>query len=208
MILRDRTLREVDFSHLPQLTLGGFRAIDFFHDGSFYLLDTPGHDIGHLAGLARTSRNPDTFIFMGGDICVHNGAFRPTTHLPLPDSDEVPSPSRVQSLATACPKFDRGHALNAHLGRKENSPFFDAAVGHDMAQANKTLEQSQLLDAMSNVFCIFSHDMTIEEVVDFFPKAANEWEEKGWRKKTMWSFLSDLALAAKTCSTTGALEHL
>ncbi|KAF5379621.1 hypothetical protein D9757_009227 [Collybiopsis confluens] len=37
------------------LTIGGTAAHDFFGDGSFYLLDMPGHWPGHLVGLTRTT---------------------------------------------------------------------------------------------------------------------------------------------------------
>lgn len=38
-----RNLRELDFDQESGgLTIGGFKAIDYFGDGSFYLLATPG----------------------------------------------------------------------------------------------------------------------------------------------------------------------
>lgn len=38
-----RDLRQLDFGEESHnLTIGGFRAIDFFDDGSFYLLESPG----------------------------------------------------------------------------------------------------------------------------------------------------------------------
>jgi hypothetical protein len=61
-----------------------FPAHDFFGDGSFYLLDTPGHAIGHLGALARTTTNRDTFIFMGGDLSHHGGQLRPSKYLHIP----------------------------------------------------------------------------------------------------------------------------
>lgn len=45
------------------------RAFDFFGDGSFYLIDTPGHTPGHLGALVLTG--PDEWVFMGGDCCHH-----------------------------------------------------------------------------------------------------------------------------------------
>lgn len=63
----DRNVREIDFEKEGGFKIGRFNAHDFFGDGSFYLLDTPGHTIGHICGLARTSSNPDTFVFFGGD---------------------------------------------------------------------------------------------------------------------------------------------
>lgn len=38
-----RTLRQVNFdTESHGLKIGGFRAVDWFNDGSFYLLETPG----------------------------------------------------------------------------------------------------------------------------------------------------------------------
>lgn len=45
-----RELREIEFSQ--GLKIGRFNAFDYFSDGSFYLLDSPGHAIGHMCGLA------------------------------------------------------------------------------------------------------------------------------------------------------------
>ncbi|KAF2158670.1 hypothetical protein M409DRAFT_71523 [Zasmidium cellare ATCC 36951] len=44
-------------------------AIDFFGDGSMYIVDSPGHILGHLNALLRVS--PDKWIFLGGD-CAHD----------------------------------------------------------------------------------------------------------------------------------------
>ena len=49
------------------------RAFDFFGDGSFLLLDAPGHMVGHLVGLARTAENE--YVLMGGDCCHHRQIF-------------------------------------------------------------------------------------------------------------------------------------
>jgi glyoxylase-like metal-dependent hydrolase (beta-lactamase superfamily II) len=66
--LKGRKLREAEFSADGEgFKIGRFRAMDYFGDGSFYLLDTPGHSVGHICGLARTSTSPDSFVFMGGD---------------------------------------------------------------------------------------------------------------------------------------------
>lgn len=61
---RGRSLREMDFDRHPgKVTIGRFKAIDWFGDGSFYLLHTPGHSPEHMCGLARVQ--PDSFILMG-----------------------------------------------------------------------------------------------------------------------------------------------
>jgi glyoxylase-like metal-dependent hydrolase (beta-lactamase superfamily II) len=61
---------ELSFEVEKWLPLGPFdRAYDFFGDGSFYLIDTPGHMPGHLGGLALTGL--DEWVFFGGDCCHH-----------------------------------------------------------------------------------------------------------------------------------------
>lgn len=65
-----RSFREVDVEKEgKQLKIGRFWAYDYFGDGSFYLLDTPGHTVGHLCALARTTSGPDSFLLLGGDAC-------------------------------------------------------------------------------------------------------------------------------------------
>ncbi|KAI0535689.1 beta-lactamase-like protein [Xylaria digitata] len=93
-------VEEMDFSNSP-LMIGGLNAIDYFADGSFYLLDTPGHCIGHMCGLARVTCNPDSFILMSGDAVHHGGELRPHPWHPLPESI-LPNPFSIVSH-TPCP---------------------------------------------------------------------------------------------------------
>jgi hypothetical protein len=193
---RGRTLREISFSDQnPPLKAGAFRAYDFFGDGSFYLLDTPGHDIGHLAGLARTTINPDTFIFMGGDLCHHGAEIRPSPYLPIPAKVNFPPPESIRPRIASCPGGAQFQALNVKRGRLPNEPFFDPVLVVDMAQAVQTIKEAQVADAQTDVFFIFAHDLGIQGTVDFFPRSANHWMEKGWKEKTLWNFLADLTLA-------------
>ncbi|KAM5476938.1 hypothetical protein MauCBS54593_000209 [Microsporum audouinii] len=54
-------IRREEISFDDGLEIGRFRAMDFFGDGSFYLLDAPGHAEGHLCALARTTADPCTY---------------------------------------------------------------------------------------------------------------------------------------------------
>ncbi|KAH8704020.1 hypothetical protein BGW36DRAFT_355400 [Talaromyces proteolyticus] len=57
--------------------LGPFKnAYDFFGDGSFWLIDAPGHCPGNLAALARVKRKDGKvkWAFLGGD-CFHSSLF-------------------------------------------------------------------------------------------------------------------------------------
>ncbi|OQV09901.1 hypothetical protein CLAIMM_13976 isoform 1 [Cladophialophora immunda] len=187
LFLRGRELREINF-HEPKhvLQIGPFRAFDLFGDGSFYLLDTPGHAIGHLAGLARTT--PDTFIMMGGDLCHHGGALRPSEHMPLPR--EVRLDAFQGFPGGFCPgtAFEK---IQQDRGRRADQPFFEPAFGEDITLTMETIGKAQIPDAAANVLFISAHDPSIRGVVDLFPLEANDWKAKGWRAQVYWRFLED-----------------
>jgi len=208
----NRKLREISSAEF-NLNIAGFPAFDFFGDGSFYLIDSPGvcfqpvfsplqkstlillqHAVGHICGLARTTSNPSTFILMGGDIASHAGEFRPSKYLQLP---LLISPNPLnRSSPTPCP----GHIFeNIHPQKCGNSPFYrmgtwpDGNPTNDDAEAAANSQQKlQLIDANSNqVFVILAHDENIEDVIDLFPKTVNQWKERGWGDEARWLFLGD-----------------
>lgn len=185
-----RELREISFDQ--GLNIGRFQAFDYFGDGSFYLLDSPGHAIGHICGLARVTSNPDSFIFMGGDACHHGGEFRPTKFLPLPSSIS-PNPFDPKS-PTPCP----GSLFNDLLRDKDKEkPFYEIAklgekgVASDADEADETIRKVEEADAHDDIFVVMAHDETLLGVVDFFPKTANNFKENGWVNETRWLFLKD-----------------
>ncbi|KDN46248.1 hypothetical protein RSAG8_04475, partial [Rhizoctonia solani AG-8 WAC10335] len=135
---KDRQLVEVSFDQTPELRIGRFRALDYFGDGSFYLLDSPGHAFGHICGLARTT--PDTFVFLGGDICHHSGQMRPTEYLPLPESIfPNPFPGKVKGIV--CPG---SILLDLHPRHSTTEPFYRVSSGgasSDPLEAQKSLNK-------------------------------------------------------------------
>lgn len=81
---RDKPITFVDFDNpSPYKLIAPFatfpRAVDFFGDGTLYLVDTPGHTPGHISAAVRVAR--DTFVFLGGDICHHREGYAPGTRL-------------------------------------------------------------------------------------------------------------------------------
>lgn len=188
--LSGREVREISFSQ-NGLKAGDFPAYDFFGDGSFYLLDTPGHCIGHIAGLARTSKagegsDSDTFIFMGGDLTHHGGELRPSQYLPL--ADKLPSELGGKSGSD----FQQ---LNVKRGRRPDQTFVDPKLFVDEKQSDQTIARTQVADADPNVWFVFAHDTALLEGVDLFPKQVNRWKEKGYKEKTLWHFLGDFVVA-------------
>jgi hypothetical protein len=185
---RDRNLREIVFEGSQTISIGRFPAFDYFGDGSFYLLDSPGHAVGHLCGLARTTS--DTFVLMGGDICHYSGIMRPSIHLPLPESIS-PHPCHPDSRVAMCP----GHAfedLQKSRGRNATDSLYDMTFGLDIPLATKTVGVLQELDCNDNVMVVIAHDSYARDYLPQFPLSLNSWKEKGLGKKIRWSFLRDL----------------
>ncbi|MCJ1238900.1 hypothetical protein MMC14_006892 [Varicellaria rhodocarpa] len=193
-----RTLHEVSFENTG-LRLGRFNALDWFGDGSFYLIDAPGHTIGHMGALARTttanqpnSSSSDTFIFMLGDTCHHGGMYRPTPYLPLP-THITPSPfSNIPS--SICPGAIFS-AVHHHPERFRTEPFFhiapDSPIPHDVPQATESIRKMEEFDAHPNVLTVMAHDEHFLGVGEFFPRSANGWKGKGWGEGNRWRFLAD-----------------
>ena len=189
--------------------IGNFPAYDFFGDGSFYILDAPGHDQGHICGLARTTTGSDgdTFILMGGDFSHQAGEFRPSPYLPLPESiSPHPFHDRKTNSGT-CPGaiFERIHPTtlikNSGGGDKSwrTEPFFrpSAAVSHSIDDTIKTIQKVQEADGHDQVFVVMAHDNMLMDIVDLFPKGANDWKEKGWARDSKWAFLKDFQKAVE-----------
>lgn len=165
----------MNFEGEGHFEIDGLQAFDFFDDGSFYLLNTPGHAIGHMSGLVRTTVNPDTFMVLGGDLCHHPGEMRPSLQLSLPESNDTESLAKLQYAR----------------GRSPSQPFFDPKSAFDFEGSAHSIQQIQKADALEDFFFIAAHDRTVEEGVDVFPAKANEWKAKGWKQKTLWHFLDD-----------------
>jgi glyoxylase-like metal-dependent hydrolase (beta-lactamase superfamily II) len=183
-----RNVREIDFS--GALTIGRFKAHDYFGDGSFYLLDTPGHSVGHMCGLARTTKNPPTFVFMAGDASHHAAEFRPTEYLPLPKEVNTSGTSSTSSVSSGAEYRD------AHYDKSATKPFYNvtASFAHDKELADWTIAGMGEFDCHENVLLLTAHDEHVvepEAVISFFPKTLNDWYEKGMAKKAKWMFLRD-----------------
>lgn len=181
-----RELREVAFP--GTLRIGRFGALDYFGDGSFYLLDAPGHAVGHLCGLARV--RPGAFVLMAGDAAHHGAEMRPSRYLPLPRA-VAPHPFTDSAAEPwCCP----GHALETMpAGRAYYSPSDKFGIHADVAEAARTIEKLQEADVAPNVMVVLSHDEHLLDVVDFFPATADDFMEKGWVDRSRWRFLKDLA---------------
>lgn len=65
----------------------------------------------------------------------------------------------------------------------------------DPQEAVRTIEKLQQADVHDNILMVAAHDEYLLDIVDFFPKTANNFVEKGWVQKARWRFLMDFARA-------------
>ena len=185
-----RNVREIGFTD-THLTIGSMRAVDYFGDGSFYLLDAPGHAIGHLNALIRTSTSPATFMLLGADSAHHAAQLRPSACYPLPHS------LKVATNLTPCPCRD---SVFEHLqdNASATEPLLTIGVkpdgtslAIDVPEAKSSIRKVQDFDADESVFVVVAHDTSLLDVVDFFPERANDWKARGWKEAGRWGFLAD-----------------
>jgi glyoxylase-like metal-dependent hydrolase (beta-lactamase superfamily II) len=201
---QDRELHEIDFTGEKSLRIGRFQAYDFYGDGSFYLLNSPGHAVGHMSAMARTTADPPSFLLLGGDIAHHCGEFRPSPYTPLPDM--IP-PSPFSGMKSACP----GQIFVAiHPRRSREEPFFDPVRSEEgwhfaADEAKESIDRLIEANAYDNIFPVMAHDCSLAGVVDLYPKTANLWMEKGWKERSRWGFLSSFAATVEDslCTSDG-----
>ncbi|CAK7241309.1 MAG: hypothetical protein STHCBS139747_002770 [Sporothrix thermara] len=194
---KGRTLRELTSAEFDAagIDISGIRALDYFGDGSFYLLDTPGHAPGHLCGLARVRSGPapedNHFVLMLGDAIHHMAEMRPNPYKPLPAAHaETKLLSHFPESSTTAPLFRPAgpQGATAHLNPD---------------QATAVISKLAVLDAHSNVFCIAAHEKhtfrALQEAHKTGPPAlfpggtVDDFVARGFVEQTQWTFLKDLA---------------
>ncbi|KAJ7185520.1 hypothetical protein C8R46DRAFT_1288403 [Mycena filopes] len=194
------TLLESDFAgrklvplHLTEspLEIGGFKAHDFFGDGSFYVLDVPGHVKGHVCGLARVT--PDTFVFMGGDACHHAGMLRPTAalhqHAPCP-GDLLAATRHSVSAAHFTPVDAEGHFALAERHTPLLTPIA-AGMYEDVPTTIASIAGIGGFDASADVLVVLAHDHSLVPAIGPFPTSLDAWKAKGFKDRVTWAFLEE-----------------
>ncbi|KAJ7738320.1 hypothetical protein B0H16DRAFT_1761374 [Mycena metata] len=188
--LAGRNLVRLDFDIAP-LVIGGLKALDFFEDGSFYILDVPGHQAGHVCALARVT--PTSFVFLGADTCHHAGVFRPTAKLhrniPCPGEliaaarsishTHIHAPERTES------SFDLSARTTPLLSIAEDGYFEDPAAAHD------SIRKMGDFDANPDIFVVLAHDESLGPLIGPFPTFLDQWQAEGWKKGATWAFVDE-----------------
>ncbi|PWN32724.1 uncharacterized protein FA14DRAFT_162032 [Meira miltonrushii] len=189
----DRELIEIDMKDAKRgnIKIGDFDGFDYFGDQSFYLLYTPGHAPGHIAGLARVT--PSTFVFMGGDAAHHGGEIRPNEFRSLPETVQVPSSKHFSQ--TSCPCSILENLQPEDKGKSK--PFYDPTEGlcENKEDALSTLRGIGKLDSTEDVFIILAHDRTLRGHLPQFPNKINDWKELDLANKYRWTFIDDFSQA-------------
>lgn len=153
-----------------------------------------------MSGLARTT--PDSFVFLGGDICHFGGSFRPTQYVPMPEQipAEVPLDSNRFQSPCPCSIFTACHPDQANARMSpyyrvteiEGSWYVDPPVAQD--SINKLAD----FDAHPDVFVAVAHDEGLLSVCNWFPSGTiNDWKAKGYKQKNQWTFCNELPVDDK-----------
>ncbi|KAJ6515049.1 beta-lactamase-like protein [Mycena vitilis] len=182
---------KIDFT-TANLTFSGLKAIDYFGDGSFYLLNTPGHMLGHLTALARVT--PTTFIALGGDTFHSAGEARPRPQF----QKNFPCPAHLLEETKSSISTDYFWSPHSHdgafdmLSRSQQllavSDLPDSFYADPIA-SQISLEKVATFDADPDVFVVIAHDVSLREHIPYFPASLNNWKKTGLKEKTVWNFV-------------------
>ena len=145
-------------------------------------------------------------MFLGGDCAHHGSEFRPTEYLPLPDNI-TPSPLPKLypnicpgSLFASVHRFnDESTTVAAHQTAAMTHPFCTPTdvAAHNGAEARESVDHMSEFDVHENVLVMIAHDNTMLDLVEFFPRSANDWQKKGWKERGLWKFLGDFTEAVR-----------
>ncbi|KAH9886386.1 beta-lactamase-like protein [Xylariomycetidae sp. FL2044] len=102
-------------------------AMDYFDDGSVYIIDSPGHLLGHLNLLCRIG--PGRWAYLGGDCCHDSRIMTGEKDIGLFDDGEGGLRSVHMDLPTARETIQRIRDL------EKANPGMERIVAHDLVWA-------------------------------------------------------------------------
>lgn len=132
-------------------------------------------------------------MLLGGDVAHHGGEFRPSPYLLLPKSLDPSLTPDVRPGVCPGEVLARQHRLYPERGAW-TEPFVrpSANAAHDIDKALSSVDGVEEFDGHASVFTCVAHDASLLGVVGCFPEqTANEWREKGWRERSLWSWAGD-----------------
>ncbi|KAH8834700.1 beta-lactamase-like protein [Flagelloscypha sp. PMI_526] len=188
----NRTVTELNFTG-SKTKIGGFAALDYFEDGSLYILSVPGHMPGHVAALLRVQ--PTSFVLLSADSFHHAGQIRPTAalHKAVPISEEL--------LYLAHDHISRdyfrsgGNDTTGFDFKARSGPFFNipelGGFYQDPATSRTSWLGIEAFDANDDVFVVGSHDSTIYPLTpEDKTTTFNDWKALGFKKQVTWQFVN------------------
>ncbi|KAK5168934.1 uncharacterized protein LTR77_006243 [Saxophila tyrrhenica] len=187
---RERNVIEAPFD----MKIGKFDAWDYFSDGSLYVLNVPGHATAHVSALVRTT--PDTFVFLGGDVCHFTGDIRPSEYINMPEN--IPKEGEAlldKRFSRPCPC---SIFMASHPSHSDSEPFYRCASGSSSFYVDPPTAQNSIrtligFDANPNVCTLIAHDPAPLKVMPFFPNGTiNDWKEKDFKRQMHWDFLNEI----------------
>ncbi|KAJ7039789.1 beta-lactamase-like protein [Mycena alexandri] len=189
--LAGHKLVRADFD-ATSLVIGEFKALDYFKDGSFYLLYVPGHQAGHLCALARVT--PTSFVFLGADACHHAGVLRPTAalhrHVPCPGELIAAARSSISHTHIHAPESTES-AFDLSARTTPLLDITDEGYFEDPPKARESVHKIAAFDSNADVFVVVAHDESLGPVIGPFPTSLDQWQAKGWKKAATWAFVDE-----------------
>ncbi|KAF7353704.1 Metallo-beta-lactamase superfamily protein [Mycena venus] len=186
-------ITELNFDN-TNLTFSGLPAIDYFGDGSFYLLNTPGHELGHITALARVT--PSSFIVLGADTCHHPGQLRPRPKFqaayPCPANLLAQSRTSVSTDYFWSPDslsgdFDMLSRAQPLLSITDLPTSGEA----DPVASRVSLDKIAGFDAEEDFFVVLAHDLSLIDVLPYFPASLSSWKGNQIKDKVLWGFVDE-----------------
>ncbi|KAH9024342.1 hypothetical protein EDB85DRAFT_2277598 [Lactarius pseudohatsudake] len=137
-----------------------------------------------------------------------SGEIRPTPLTPLPDTLS-PSPFKPPMSASSCPcsLFQSIHPSPESFC---TTPFYQAPANDidDPVTRRVALDAVKVFDTSQDVLVILSHDASLLEVLEFFPKDLAGWEKQPSRKDiSQWRFLNEFRKGSTTSVATTTLDN-
>ncbi|KAJ7759209.1 beta-lactamase-like protein [Mycena metata] len=189
--LAGREITKINFT-TASLNFRGLSAIDYFGDGSLYLLNTPGHLPGHMSALARVT--PTSFVLVGGDVFHYAGQMRPRpafqTNFPCPAHLLEETKSSISTDFFWSPHSEDG-AFDLRSRAQQLLAISDTPDSFYAAPITAQVSQDKVaaFDADPDVFVLIAHDISLRSTLPYFPASLNNWQAIQLKEKTVWNFV-------------------
>ncbi|KAJ6524336.1 beta-lactamase-like protein, partial [Mycena capillaripes] len=189
--LAGREVTKIDFA-AANLTFSGLKAIDYFGDGSFYFVNTPGHLPGHMTALARVT--PTSFISLGGDTFHHAGEARPRPqfqkNFPCPADLLEETKTSISTDFFWSPQ-SRDGAFDMHSRSQQLFAISDlpGSFYADPVTSQVSLEKLATFDAHPDILVLVAHDLSLRAFIPYYPAYLNDWKAINFKETTVWNFV-------------------